>query len=397
MGKKILLYSSTFLWVKSDKGLLYNTNNFNAQEFGINKSIKTICNSLLDYDNLYRVSINKTNVDIDDFIELIEQGGFGEVLDNDSENVISLPPLLNLQFSIDRIERNPGLDIGENALTYLHTLSIYTGGSANNKDYYRQITYPVTSTEILDVNAIVKFIERSSSPYIQTINIIISNIENYDIINLCTKLSYLKDSLVLYITLPITGNQKKLASHILSRGFRITFICDFESPISVLLAFKPYLHYSSGVHFNLIVRSIQEYEDRTNLMEKHNIENYSVIPLYDNNIEFFNKNIFLTSEEILGSQLSKRKIFAHQVINTLSFGHLIVMPDGLIYSNVNSKHIGKIEDFNTDIIVKELKENHSWRRIRDSKICKECLYEWLCPSPSDYEIVMKKDCICSNK
>ncbi|MEG1088463.1 MAG: radical SAM protein, partial [Bacteroidales bacterium] len=96
------------------------------------------------------------------------------------------------------------------------------------------------------------------------------------------------------------------------------------------------------------------------------------------------------------SQLSKREIFAHQSLNTISFGQLTVMPDGLVYSNVNHQHIGKICDDITDIIVNELKQNYSWRRIRDSARCSKCLFQWLCPSPSNYEIVMQKDCICSD-
>ncbi|MEG1899087.1 MAG: TIGR04150 pseudo-rSAM protein [Bacteroidales bacterium] len=390
------MVADTFLWIKANKGLLYNTNSFNVKEFHVTEAIRGICESLLVFDNLYSVVLNESNPEVGYFIKLVEQGGFGVILNAGNDNVLSLPPLLNLQFSVERMESNSGLDIGENALTYLRTLTIYTGGVAYSKNYHKQIIYPTAFNEVLDVNTIVEFIERSDSQYINTINIVISNIENYDIENLCVRVSNFKKKIELYFTLPTNNNQKGLISNILSNGFKVTLICDlkFFPPASSL--FEPYLPYSANVNFNLIVRSIEEYERWINLMEKLNIENHSVTPVYDDNIEFFNENIFLTRKDILESQLSKREIFAHQSLNTISFGQLTVMPDGLVYSNVNHQHIGKICDEIIDIIVTELKQNYSWRRIRDSGRCSKCLYQWLCPSPSNYEIVMQKDCICSD-
>lgn len=255
MDKKIILSPNTFLWIRANKGLLYNTNSFNVKEFSLTGDIRVICESLLDFDNLYSTVFNDNDPEVGFFIDLVQQGEFGLVLDVSNDNILSLPPLLNLQFSVERMIRNDGLDIGENALTYLRTLTIYTGGVANDK---------------------------------------------------------------------------------------------------------------------------------------------GIVPVYDDNAEFFNENIFLTREDILGSQLSKREIFAHQSLNTTEFGQLTVMPDGLVYSSVNHLHIGKIDDDIIDIIVTELKQNYSWRRIRDSARCSKCLYQWLCPSPSNYEVVMQKECICND-
>ncbi|MEG0519056.1 MAG: TIGR04150 pseudo-rSAM protein [Bacteroidales bacterium] len=396
MKRKIILYPNTFLWVQFDKGLLYNTESFNAKEFNVNEAIKPVCDALLNYDNLYTVSIDRNTPEVEYLITLVEQGSFGRSIDIDSERVTSLPPLLNLQSSIERIEKDPQLNIGENALTYLHTLTIYTGGVANNMEYYKQIIYPIKIDEVLNVNTVVNFIERGNSSYIHTINIVISDIEHYDVVDLCEQLSSIKDKVILYVPLLTNDNQKSLISNILSRGFKVRFICDSKFLIPASSLFEPYLPYSANVNFNLIVRSIEEYERWTNLMEKLNVNNYSIVPVYEDNTEFFNENVFLTREDILGSQLSKREIFAHQSLNTISFGQLTVMPDGLVYSNVNHQHIGKICDDITDIIVNELKQNYSWRRIRDSARCSKCLFQWLCPSPSNYEIVMQKDCICSD-
>ncbi len=394
MNSKIILYPTTFLWVKSDKGLLYNTNNFKTKEFVVSQPIKEICDTLLDYNNLYCATISDTCLEVENFISLIREGDFGKV--SCTDNLISLPPLLNLQSSIERLEKDAGLDIGENALTYLRTLTIYTGGAASSVEYYKQIIYPIKTDDILDVNTIVRFIERNNTLYLNAINVVISDIEHYDVVDLCQQLSSFKDKVILYVTMPINDNQKNLISNILSTRFKLTFTCDPKLITPTSSLFEPYLSYSANVNFNLIVRSIDEYEVWINIVEKLNIDNYNIVPVYDNNIEFFYENIFLTREDILDSQLSKREVFAHQSLNTTSFGQLTVMPDGLVYSSVNHPHIGKIGNGITDIILQELKHNYSWRRIRDSARCSKCLYQWLCPSPSSYEVVMQKDCICSN-
>jgi pseudo-rSAM protein len=54
----------------------------------------------------------------------------------------------------------------------------------------------------------------------------------------------------------------------------------------------------------------------------------------------------------------------------------------------------EMDDDIRNLIYRELMEGKSWLRIRNQAPCTECLYQWLCPSPSNYEIVTGKPNLC---
>ena len=85
-------------------------------------------------------------------------------------------------------------------------------------------------------------------------------------------------------------------------------------------------------------------------------------------------------------------------INKNDFGRLTVLPDDKIYANVNHAEIGVMgKDTIASVLYKEMTEGHSWLRIRDQKPCCDCIYQWLCPSPSNYELAIGKPNLCHVK
>ena len=87
----------------------------------------------------------------------------------------------------------------------------------------------------------------------------------------------------------------------------------------------------------------------------------------------------------------------HQMLNTNNFGKLTIMPDGLVYANVNNKPLGCVEDTPYSLVHNELIKGQSWLKIRDMKPCCDYVYQWLCPSPSNYELVIGKSNLCHVK
>lgn len=74
------------------------------------------------------------------------------------------------------------------------------------------------------------------------------------------------------------------------------------------------------------------------------------------------------------------------------------MPNGDVYANVNHSALGNISTHSIHgIVQKELEEGKSWLRIRNHAPCNTCIYQWLCPSPSDYEIVIGRPNLCRVK
>lgn len=113
-----------------------------------------------------------------------------------------------------------------------------------------------------------------------------------------------------------------------------------------------------------------------------------------NNISFFEDHIFLSEQDICDMPITKREVFLHQTLNLYDFGRLVIMPDGTVYANLNESALGEWTDPLYDIIHTELMEGNSWLYIRDKEPCLGCVYQWLCPSPSNYERVLQKKALC---
>ena len=113
---------------------------------------------------------------------------------------------------------------------------------------------------------------------------------------------------------------------------------------------------------------------------------------------FFKKNIYLNKEDIFVEPIVQRKIFCNQVLNSNHFGCLTIKSNGDVYANINASKLGNINDRKLlDIISSEISINTSWRVIRDQEPCSECLYQFLCPPPSNYEYIIGENSLCTVK
>lgn len=144
------------------------------------------------------------------------------------------------------------------------------------------------------------------------------------------------------------------------------------------------------------ITSLKDCLDAEKLIEQDQIEKYHLNPVYTkDNINFFKEYIFLTKENILSTQMSMKDLFLKQAININDFGKIHIMSNGDIYANVNHPILGDIYTFSIyEIVQKEINEGKSWLRIRNQVPCKSCIYQWLCPSPSDYEIAIGYSNLC---
>jgi pseudo-rSAM protein len=144
------------------------------------------------------------------------------------------------------------------------------------------------------------------------------------------------------------------------------------------------------------VFSEQDFMYFTDRVESFSIrKNIQIIPLYSKkNLFFFESNVFTEKGDLENINLLKNEIFMRQALNTGDFGKLTIMPDGQVYANVNKPALGNIDDSPYSIVYKEFQEGKSWFRIRNQAPCTDCIYQWLCPSPSSYEIVIGRPNLC---
>ena len=147
------------------------------------------------------------------------------------------------------------------------------------------------------------------------------------------------------------------------------------------------------------VSSFEDCQQAEQLVEKFQIEKFRLNPVYTgNNIRFFEENVFLSKEDILSASMTIKDFFTHQAINIYDFGKIHILPTGDAYANLNHPALGNIDTDNIyEIVNKEVDEGQSWFRIRNQAPCNECVYQWLCPPPSNYEIAIGRPNLCHVK
>lgn len=120
------------------------------------------------------------------------------------------------------------------------------------------------------------------------------------------------------------------------------------------------------------------------------------VPFYSgDNLSFFEHNVFLTEQDILAQNLTQQDILNNMSVNSNFFGELYFMPDNKIYANPNFSPVGKLGDDWHDILYNLL--DSCWFKTRDMKPCSNCAFQYLCPPPSNYEIVIGKPNLCTVK
>ena len=156
------------------------------------------------------------------------------------------------------------------------------------------------------------------------------------------------------------------------------------------------LHQTLPVEYVFYVVSDEECLQAEQFVEQFKIEKYKLNPIYNGaNIRFFEENIFLTKKDILSMSLTIKDFFLRQAMNIYDFGKINIMPNGDAYANLNLSSLGNIfKDSLYDIVQKEVEEGGSWFRIRNQMPCNDCVYQWLCPPPSNYEIVIGRPNLC---
>ena len=164
-------------------------------------------------------------------------------------------------------------------------------------------------------------------------------------------------------------------------------------------AMKVLLSQALPVEFVFEVSSEEDVQLSEQLIEQHQIDKYRLKPNYTgNNIRFFENDVFLSKEDILSTPMTMKDFFDRQAMNFYDFGKITILPNGDVYGNLNHPSLGNIYVNNIhEILHKEVEEGNSWFRVRNHTPCTDCVYKWICPSPSNYEIAIGRSNLCHVK
>lgn len=290
---------------------------------------------------------------------------------------VQLIPFLNFQQDRTRLSLQPNISIGDNVLDYLHEINF--------------------------------LFDKHNELKIERLNDVIEQVENVPVVNLCGNIwKYSSFSKLLQLLNKISGrkiiinNYEEInVDNVLSSniGEEYTFLINIRFPINKekwksLVSLMTLSKWK--IKFVFGVESEKHLKDAERLINEYKIENYQLLPVYNNkNIAFFKKSVYLNREDIFSAPLSMREIFANKTLNIYNFGKLFVKSNGDVFVKGSSEIIGNVEkDTIKEIIYNEISNGKSWLSIRNKQPCTMCLYQWLCPSPSDFELSIGRPNLC---
>jgi pseudo-rSAM protein len=400
------LKSHIYVEFKREKILLYDTHTGNYVKTELHGAIALI-SQMYEPKNLGVTLLTKemqADTDIRNFVENVLEKQMGDLTDVEKypNKPVRLIPILNLQKDVDRLKERgeDSILIGKDTMYYLLELNLFLNDFCTlvcpHCNAYCTQTYCCTANNtnqdlsVEDIENVFRQIQYSS---VSKINILGGNILKYPNIN---KLQKLFDS--FHELLHCYFHYKNYEANVLSDSLNLELIVNFPLKEDV---FKNTWHMinkeKTTVHF--IIENEEQYTTTEQLIDKFNMEKFNIFPFFTGENEaFFQENIFLDKDDLFSKTLSIREIFRNQKLNSNFFGSLFILPDGNVKANLNTQAIGNIKtDSILSLIYKEMLDNTSWRKVRNMQPCNDCVYQWLCPSPSDYELVIGKPNLCHVK
>ncbi|NOR45510.1 MAG: hypothetical protein GQ534_07980, partial [Candidatus Delongbacteria bacterium] len=155
---------------------------------------------------------------------------------------------------------------------------------------------------------------------------------------------------------------------------------------------------NNDIEFVFLIESDNQLSYALEVIEKYNVGNHRIKPIYNNkNIDFFKNSVYLNPDDFAGSEIKRKEIYANQTLNRNFFGNLYVFSDGSVKTAMSDNQtIGRIDQDFLPILRSACKETSNWLLTRNKiKPCKNCCFNELCPPISNYEIQIGKYNLCN--
>lgn len=427
--KSYWFYLEPFVYISIKKGTLFLFNTLNAEVIEEKSApVIDIIKKMQTGNNLFVLEMKQDDLRrcpaFSRFISNVREKLMGDLLDQSitPRKPVQMIPHLNVQKDINRMRHRPYKDIGQDIMKYLHEITLYINaactrdcpscGSMSKQFLNCNKHDPPLEMAIAQIDKIVASVKGSG---LSEINICGGDIFLYsDFARLTARLHGIpvwKSYCVHYLNLP--DRQKPLAA-LQSELTRLHLLVapPFEED-GLEKALSLVKHFALNAVFDFSVESEEDVACVRKLISRRQIDDYSFNPHFKQaaagtgssysspgrpktNLDFFKNNVFLTGEHILGTRHEMTDIFQKQTINLMNFGHLLILSNGDIHANINTKKIGNIKkDTLHEAVYREMSKGEVWLKTREKiKPCQDCHYNLLCPSISNYEYVMKRNNLC---
>ncbi|WP_319591767.1 TIGR04150 pseudo-rSAM protein [uncultured Draconibacterium sp.] len=406
MKKKwIYIEPFVFIWQDCEYYIFYNCLNGQKVFYPINNTIRSIVQALCNDNSQYCVNLNEeveNSEEIKNLITVLIENQLGNIVScSESDRPVNIPPKLMLDLPKDTKGENENYD--PKILDNINELNIQLSGNCNLDcnycgDYNLQFIHCSKSVYSLSESSIKQMIKQINQLKVSKINLTggdILSLENYEtIVDSFNSINAFK----IYNTHLKQIKYKKI-KYLLDKDktsiVRISVHCgdsnkkDLMNQIIKLKKFEPRILWS------FIVTSEKSLGFCYSVLEECPSIQSEIRPFFNKkNEKFIREFVFLDETDFTDINPTKKQIFANQVINKNYFGKITIHADGLLYDNVNFGVAGNINECLEDIIHKIIREDNSWKWIRNNDVCNNCLYRLICPPPSNLELVMDSKTIC---
>lgn len=407
--KEYWLYLESYTFVfKGRQGYSFY-NSVSNQKFLVcqQEKVVNIIERLIDPEQMYCIEISDEDIDkygIMSFVKKLRDSFAGDLFSKQivRNKPVALNPKLSIMKSVERLKMHPENSVGQNLMSYLHELNIFLTGNCmleckSCNIYSKQVTTCIKNHAELSILLLEKLLLNIQTTGLYKINFLGGDILSHDKWkDFCILISNLPFQIKLYAHYKnILPNSEKLKDIAKTHTLCILVPDDFSKND---LKYAIGLSKANNLNIELVfhITSNQQYSKATEFCEEKKIQDFSILPIFiGSNIYFFQQNVFLDYESIFSIPSSKKDIFTRMSLNTNDFGKLSVMSNGDVFSNVNCPKLGNINSSTLyDILYSEILNGKNWLRIRDMEPCNQCVYQWLCPSPSNYEIAIGKPNLC---
>ena len=364
--------------IVGQKVLLYNTLDGKFIEYD-NRKISNLLSEVLRKDSNGVVYLSNDDYGDDEirmFVDKLRDTYMGDIIEVDLSKgkPIQVLPYFDLQ-DREELYRKINFFPYEDVLENLFEVTIYLGDGVN-------------------VDLLINFLH--VTPQTTKFNVR-GNLGNKDDYMLLMSFFNQRDSSKYiycdYIDIALLNNQ-------FDNNFTyIVSVCFPVDEKSLEYSIKLLLQQTLPFEYVFFVSSANELENVKRIVEKYKIQFCQLSPVYTGeNISFFEDNIYLTKEDIFSEIISVKDIFIHQSMNIYEYGKISIMPNGDVFANLQNSKLGNIcTDSILSMLHKELREGKSWFHLRTEYPCSECLYQWLCPSPSNCELTIGRPNLCHIK
>lgn len=397
----------TFLFRSRSMSVVYNTLNSAYIVCPNHPTVQHILEQWEDAANGYGTELNEETLKdetVQLFVNNVRDTFSGDCVEIDKEQPkpYIFKPTLFLNTDIRIKEEQNKVSLGERVLQNLHEVTLFFSSScmqncAACSSYYRQMNHcTVCHEDVLKIEDYIRLLRQLQICGIQRVNLLAGG-------------NPLLNSYIRKLSLEFSESTFKkhlyLEYNFLDDEY-ITFAQQTNSILEIsvhpedlgnqLIDCMRKYHYDI-VRWNLIVSAETDMEQLENLNLPEGVS-IQVRPFYTgSNYAFFRDFVFSDLEDILAVPIDRKTIFRHKVLNDNFFGKLTVFPSGEVFANVNCSALGNIQESSLkELVYRELTEQNVWLRVRSKETpCKQCINKDLCPSISNYELVIGKNNLCN--